>query len=190
MNFPKLENVTDNEIIQSFRFCKCGEDGDCKYCPFNKGEDDASCINDLMNAVADLINRQKAEIEKLLVDLGTMNGAANSYKSACEALKMDNEQLHSDIVNLSQNFAHVKGLWEEEKEKVAKAKQKVIDLFKKLKTAKTEGRKEFAERLRALFINISNDPWTLEAAPPSWAVAYDSACQDVDNLLEEMEGET
>jgi uncharacterized coiled-coil DUF342 family protein len=85
-----------------------------------------------------LIKRQQAEKERLEIELQTMRIAANSYKSRVQTLEMDNAQLHSDIVNANQNFDHINGLWEAEKEKVEKAKQKVINIRKELQKAKAE----------------------------------------------------
>lgn len=86
----------------------------------------------------DLIKRQQADKERLEIELQTMRIAANSYKSRVQTLEMDNAQLHSDIVNANQNFDHINGLWEAEKEKVEKAKQKVINICKELQKAKVE----------------------------------------------------
>ena len=61
---------------------------------------------------------------------------------------MDNKQLQSDVINANQNWDHIKGLWECEKEKVESAKQKVICACKMLNTVKSEAIKEFAEKLK------------------------------------------
>lgn len=103
--------MTDNEIIKALECCACS-DG-CENCLYAKQCDG---VEHLTNAL-DLINRQKAKNE---------------------ALQMDNQQLQSDIINENQNYDHIKGLWEVEKEKVEKAKQKVINVCKELQTAKAE----------------------------------------------------
>lgn len=82
--------------------------------------------------------KNKVEIERLEIELKTMRGAANSFKSRVKTLEMDNAQLHSDVINANQNFDHVKRLWESEKEKVEKAKQKVINICKELQEANSE----------------------------------------------------
>ena len=53
--------MTDNEIIKGLKHCK--DDDDCFYCPLAGTE---YCVNSTSRAKAyyDLINRQKAEIEK------------------------------------------------------------------------------------------------------------------------------
>lgn len=50
--------MTDNEIIKALECCS---KGDCDNCPNNYG----SCCYRLAKKSLDLINRQKAEIEKL-----------------------------------------------------------------------------------------------------------------------------
>lgn len=55
--------MTDNEIIKALECCMNA----CKECPFKKyGEECAAKLN---KCALDLINRQKAEIERLRVDL-------------------------------------------------------------------------------------------------------------------------
>ena len=118
--------MTDNEIIKALECCS-HRNGDlpCVDCPAYKIAQ--MCMEDLMSDAIDLINRQKAEIERL---------------------QMDNKQLQSDVINANQNWDHIKGLWECEKEKVESAKQKVICACKMLNTVKSEAIKEFAEKLK------------------------------------------
>ena len=54
-------NLTDNEIIKALECC-CGTAHDsCRDCPY----DDIGCEDKLEKDALDLINRQKAEIERL-----------------------------------------------------------------------------------------------------------------------------
>jgi precorrin-2 methylase len=55
--------VTDNEIIKALECCQTPIIADCIDCP-NRASGD-SCVNELMRKALDLINRQKAEIERL-----------------------------------------------------------------------------------------------------------------------------
>ncbi len=117
--------MTDNEIIKALECCNSTAKGSClNKCPYFNYT--AKCSQAMIKDTLDLINRQQSQIE---------------------ALRMDNAQLHSDIINANQNLDHITNLWENEKEKVAKAKQKVIDAYKMLKTAKSEAVKEFAEQI-------------------------------------------
>lgn len=58
--------MTDNEIIKALECCISDDDGTrerpCKGCPLLQ---DDSCSNSLRKYALDLINRQKAEIERL-----------------------------------------------------------------------------------------------------------------------------
>lgn len=139
--------MTDNEIIKALECC-LGIKGRCIDCPVYKNE---HCTDDLHDNALNLIISQKAEIE---------------------ALQMDNKQLQSDVINANQNWDHIKGLWECEKEKVESAKQKVICACKMLKTAKSEAIKEFAERLKEKF-GIADCIVTIDN-------------NDIDNLVEAM----
>lgn len=52
--------MTDNEIIKALECCNFGYE--CDYCPDNN---ENWCVLDIKLQILDLINRQKAEIEKL-----------------------------------------------------------------------------------------------------------------------------
>ena len=52
--------LTDSEIVKALECCS-GK-GDCRSCPYKNRE---NCTQDLKLETADLINRQKAEIERL-----------------------------------------------------------------------------------------------------------------------------
>ena len=57
--------MTDNEIIKALECCSDWENGDtCKECPFYE-ELDCATTDRLDKYALDLINRQKAEIERL-----------------------------------------------------------------------------------------------------------------------------
>ena len=150
--------MTDNEIIKALECC-ANETGSCLGCPL------INCIEDCLqikskNAL-DLINCQKAEIERL---------------------QMDNKQLQSDVINANQNWDHIKGLWECEKEKVESAKQKVICACKMLNTVKSEAYKECLARVKN-YIKTHFDPY----GKPDFT--YDTSIKIlnfIDNLVNEM----
>ena len=54
--------MTDNEIIKALECCKTGDD--CKGCPYY-ANGRYTCGEHFNEDVLDLINRQKAEIERL-----------------------------------------------------------------------------------------------------------------------------
>ena len=92
--------------------------------------------NKLLQMAADTIETLESEINRL--------------NARIEALDMDCKQLHNDCVIERMNYDHIKNLWEEEKEKVANAKQKVIDACKMLKTAKAEAYKECIKKVNTI----------------------------------------
>ncbi len=69
--------VTDNEIIKALEIC--ANDGDCKDCCINPHKGNYGyCTSLAIKAALDLINRQRAEIERLekenhrFADIGKM----------------------------------------------------------------------------------------------------------------------
>lgn len=78
--------MTDNEIIRGLEHCK--NEGDCFSCPLHRT---GYCVNSttVAESYCDLINRQKAEIERLDIELQAMRGAANSYKAETERLQKE-----------------------------------------------------------------------------------------------------
>lgn len=54
--------MTDEQIVKALEHCS--NNGSCQECAFNDRRD-ATRINNLMQHVLDLINRQKVKIEKL-----------------------------------------------------------------------------------------------------------------------------
>ena len=145
---------TDDEVIRALECC-AGTTECCK-CPLI---DEDSCTYRNINYALDLINRQRANIK---------------------ALEMDNAQLQSDIINANQNSDHIKGLWEAEKEKVEKAKQKVVNVCKMLKNARAEAIEDFAEMAKARAYQSTD--WSHGVHP--MVVEVD----DIDELVEEIAG--
>lgn len=100
--------MTDSDIVKALEYCT--------NCVCNNDKDECPllkmsfCKNYLMKQSLDLINRQKAEIAELESEIATLK--------------------HSNI-NLQE-------LYYAQKEKVAKSKQKVIDVCRQLQTAKAE----------------------------------------------------
>ena len=145
--------MTDNEIIKALE--------DLLELMLHEGDLQRASI---ISKALDLINRQKAEIERL---------------------QMDNKQLQSDVINANQNWDHIKGLWECEKEKVESAKQKVICACKMLKTAKSEAYKECLAKVKN-YIKTHCNPY----GKPDFD--YDTSIKIlnfIDNLVKEMAGE-
>lgn len=77
---------TDEQIIKA---CECCANADCLNCPRWSEEWTSGMCNDFLLSVRDLINRQRAEIQRLTVELDAMRGAANSYKMNYENAKAE-----------------------------------------------------------------------------------------------------
>ena len=65
--------MTDKNIIKALECCI---NDDCDNCPDTFG----NCEHNAMRNALNLINRQKAEIERLKIENQSLRGAANSYK--------------------------------------------------------------------------------------------------------------
>lgn len=75
--------------------------------------------------------------------------------------KAEIEELQSEIKILKDSNINLHELYQNEKEKVEKAKQKAIDIGRALKTAKAEATISFAKRL--CDGRVSNDPVVIAA---------------------------
>ena len=96
------KKMTDNEIVKGLEIHCNGEIG-CQGCPLEK-ESDGLCVDCLARASLDLINRQKAEIERLNKALqvievmeeqhkwGLNKAKAEAYKEFADRLKQQKYQ--------------------------------------------------------------------------------------------------
>ena len=145
--------MTDREIIKAWDIClHTNNREDCEICPHSIHG--IHCIANLRIDTFNLLKRQQVEIE----------------------------ELQSEITLLKQSNANLQELYQGEKEKVANAKQKVIDIAKALKTAKADAIKEFAERLKKE--GYESIEWSHGEHP------YIVEFSDIDNILWEMVGES
>ena len=116
--------MTDNEIIKVVNYCANVKDyEDCKKCPIK-----TICDNHterLIIAVADLINRQKAENCELQHRIDELQHRIVELKADISWNRVEKENLRCVISDLSVNT----------------------------ETAKAEAIKEFAERLKQVFYN-------------------------------------
>ena len=156
--------MTDNEIIKALRECTNNgynsEDGTCRRCPlqdFSPAPEE--CMTELLRNALNLINRQKAEIK---------------------ALRMDNQQLQSDIINANMNADHALAEIERLTAERDVMHQDVIaaeEYAWQCKTAKAEAYKEFAERVKLEFY------YEFDELIPS------IMADKIDNLAKEMAGD-
>lgn len=70
--------MTEIDIVEAFELCTIPSGKSCAKCPYHIYY--AECRTKRNKDVIDLINRQKAEIERLNVELVGMRGACESYK--------------------------------------------------------------------------------------------------------------
>ena len=147
---------TDDEIIRALECCiKAKTWGDCEKlrCPASTKQ---GCYF-YLRTDEDYENTIYVEMFKDVLDL-------------IKRYKAENEELQSEIKILKDSNINLQELYQNEKEKVAKAKQKAIDIGKALQSAKAEVErihrhtemyhevraeaiKEFAERLVAIYEN-------------------------------------
>jgi hypothetical protein len=87
--------MTDKDIIKALELCTNDELEVCDGCAFQKYKMgyDGGCLDYLLKSVFDLINLQRAEIEKLNVELVGMRGACNSYNMHYDNAKVEIERL-------------------------------------------------------------------------------------------------
>jgi hypothetical protein len=133
---------TDNEIIKDMETCiKYREERECGNCS-RIGR--YQCAVTLMKDAFDIINRLKAENEKLNVELVGMRGACESYK-----MHYDNAQ--AEIEKYRYIEQTVKDFWSELKKLSAfKDLQEptLTELLEYIEQTNAEAIKEFAERLK------------------------------------------
>ena len=146
--------MTDNEIIKALECC-CDNEKGCEECPFEQIECITSEKNKLMMDAIDLINCLKSENERLQED--------NNFHFRLEALLVKQRDGRDKLVELidAQND----------------------ELRMKLKTAKSEAIKEFAERLKNKFTHSGK---STKYGDFTWD---DVTSYELDNLVKEMESE-
>ena len=88
---------TDEEIVKALECCQSHTITDCRDCP-NRASGD-NCVNELMRNALDLINRQKAEIERLKAEQMMAEGYADALeeRAKAEAIKEFAERLKANM---------------------------------------------------------------------------------------------
>lgn len=163
LNFAKeIENMSAVEILNYYRNLYHADSSNTERGIV------ANAINDALSTIA----RQKAEIDKLDIELKAMRGAANSYKAEVERLKADNK------IYIEAN--KVIGYQRDQRDKEIDELQKQIGgLDVRKNKIKAEAYKEFAEKLK-------EKRWDAECR-----VGYVQVVDvgDIDEVLKEMVGE-
>ncbi|MBP3922019.1 MAG: hypothetical protein J6D27_03550 [Ruminiclostridium sp.] len=76
------------------------------------------------------------------------DGFSSDVLNYINGQKTEIDNLNSELTLLKNDNKHLKGLYEDEKQRLKKAKGKVIDICKRLKTTKSETISEYEERLK------------------------------------------
>ena len=119
--------LTDNEIIKALECC-IRDNVSCDGCPaVGVCQHDPDCPKSI---ALDLINRQKAEIEKLELLNASLLESCAGYSKACDTYKAEIERLMREKYRVTEDAV-----------KICVAHQ----------TAKADAIKEFAERLKVIF---------------------------------------
>lgn len=121
-------NYTDEEVIKALDHCRNGERGSkCSKCEYATG-----CKHWLIGLALDLINRQKAEISALT------SAVDNSTKV---------------FLNLHDEYKVQKEMIERLTKAIEVQEIMLENHDRKIKATKVEAIKEFAEKLKSIYIN-------------------------------------
>ena len=121
--------LKEDKIIKALECCKSQECAECsRLC--NEFPDSHECKVDLMEKIYSLINRQKAEIERV---------------------QQKNSELESDLILKTYDYEHLLMKCKELQAISSSRKDRLMQTVVKLQTAKSEAIKEFAERLKSIY---------------------------------------
>lgn len=99
--------MTDKETIKALEYCTNESDGECKECEYDKYY--PRCVPKLLEDALDIINRQKAEIERLNNNISAMAVTLRNSAKATrnEAIKEFAERLKKRQVRICDCFEGV-----------------------------------------------------------------------------------
>lgn len=152
--------MTDNDIVKALECC-AGDDG-CDVCPMYKPS--SECITELQGKALDLINRQKAELQKAKAELKETTEKFNCQQYVYADLSDIIKDKNAEIEKLQADYSSMQST-------LAKMSMGVAE-------AKAEAIKEFAEKVKATQRELFNNIYSTTA----WNAV-------IDNLVEEMVGE-
>jgi hypothetical protein len=87
--------MTDNEIIKALELCIRGDEGDCLLCPLH---DVGPCTYEIEVLALDLINRQKAEIERYKKYYETMEIEIYSFRKDQAEVKFLKNKIRAEAI--------------------------------------------------------------------------------------------
>ncbi len=120
--------MTDEQIIKALECC--GEDSDCKHCPYYVNER-YTCGKYFNKNVLDLINRKNEELERLTHNLEAMAQTMPNMAKAerAEAVKEFAEELIYKIVNTPTKFESTYYMY---RKGIAFRQNEIIDIIKEM----------------------------------------------------------
>lgn len=117
--------LTDNDIIKAMEYCvEQGITSECKKCKLKKG-----CRREMIATALNLINQQKAEIEKLKVEMIGMRGAAESYKIHYEKSEAYNKELWAERNRICESLQETKSDLEDYQRAYKNAEAEAINTY-------------------------------------------------------------
>ena len=181
--------MSDNEIIKALE--ECGGVGDCKGCSLNDLGGIDKCISTLAQNTLALINRQKAEIERLIsaVDNSTqeflkLHDEYQEQKTEIESLSIALEVTRDNLGDTRKELNKAETEIERLKSMNQSKLDMIHDLRTELETARAEAIKEFADRLK-------ESAFDCDVSFGYGREHYEKAVAviQIDNLVKEMVGE-
>ena len=124
--------MADEQIIKALECCATDDGDDCFQCPYGNivyKSGNGGCVNRCRKDVLDLINRQKAEIERLNVELKAMRGTANSYKLDNERLLQKLQQARVEAIQLKEIIENTLSNYRNSKTITYEIPEDVIDVI-------------------------------------------------------------
>lgn len=171
-----MEKFTDEQIVKALECCMQDDtplEVVCYHCPIK--QERPNCVRKLASNSLDLINRQKAEIEELNVELVGMRGAANSYK-------MHYENAQAEIKRLKSLSTSNYKVWTV-RDKALVLTDTLEDYEQFKRSIEIEAIKEFAEMLKKKISDSVYNYWNTNDCGYYLAEDVDG---DIDNLVSEM----
>lgn len=138
--------MTDKEIIKALECCSMGSYPACRDCPYHDDYVNRGCINKRNADIKDLINRQKAEIDELVSEKDKLKREFIDVSSKLLFTLDEKQRCKKEIENLNGEILAMR--------KTASGYRLEIC---RLKTAKAEAVKEFAEEIENINLSNSDD---------------------------------
>lgn len=155
-----MKNLTDAEVVKALEICtdkltiSCPND-----CPFYDECDNDICS--LERHALELIKRKDAKIEKLERELVSADEVIGFREAEIERLKEERDEMHRDVIT---------------------AEEYAWNLRTKLKTAKIDAYKEFAEKITEVFMQYAHLHSYADSAKKDWLEAADGAVIEMQSV--------